>query len=550
MKVRIVFPAALVACLFWLQFGPYASYPLHGYTDPWFYIGYFTDYGRLLHEWGFTYNISRLPWILPGMAMFHLLPPMWANMLLSALVMSASASALFLMVGWHYGIRPAILAVAAMITSPYVVTTVIWQYPDGAAMAYAMAALAVLVRPATKKPWEIAIGGALLALSGFTNMAAGVMIVSVLAIPVWRFRAHAVWILAGVTAATIVLMPISALISGHWLFFMPQIDQWIYATKNPHWLADMWGTGTGFFVNATRLFLPLSALVLSGVAFLRRKAGSLAWSTWLALLLCCVLYVFQEFVLHGVGLRVHYHTSYILVPTFIAAGFAFGELWNRGWFLLVPPVALAIAAPLYVNAYHIPWIKSGSWMMLAAVGVAGVLGILVNRWVGCVLLMLSLFMGPGVDHDISWIWQFRPVLHAPNATTGNGADAYQFIIDLQRLVKANDGAYSRRIAFWWDKDEPVYPAMLSVESVFYWHVPGADLVKMPDDELRYHIAPGTRILHVTTHPERIEERDRLLRARGMPPRTITTAQMRLGKQPVTVAMQELDGPPSPAAPQQ
>ena len=178
---------AFAVVILWLMFGPYALFPPAGYIDPWFYPGYFMNFSYLLNHYGVTYYVSRLPWIVPGLAAFATTSPQVASLLLCAAIVTVTAVSLYWSVRWYYGRVPAVLAAVALATNPYFMSTASWHYPDGPALTYAMVALALYVRPRGGK-WNSVLAAGFLALSGFTNMSGGPMILPPLVIPSWLNR--------------------------------------------------------------------------------------------------------------------------------------------------------------------------------------------------------------------------------------------------------------------------------------------------------------------------------------------------------------------------
>jgi len=246
-----VFLASSGAALFFLLLGPYSNFGPTSYLDPWFYTGYFTHFSYLLRHAGVTYYVSRLPWIIPGWLMFHLTTPAAATVLLNALIVAVAVTALFSIVRSRYGPWPAILACLALATNPYFVYAVSWDYPDGPAIAYALLALACFLRPSSGRISNSVWGGAFLALSGYTNLAGLPVLLGIGVISIWRYQRapkelfrQAVQVFVGGTAATLVLMIIGKITLGTYLFFAPQIGQIIYIHTHPHYLSDMWGTGS------------------------------------------------------------------------------------------------------------------------------------------------------------------------------------------------------------------------------------------------------------------------------------------------------------------
>ena len=146
--------AAVAASLLFLLFGPYSNFAPAGFLDPWYYTGYFTNFSYMMHHYGQTYFVSRLPWIIPGLLAFRVASPETASVLLNAAIVTVSLIALYWAVRWHYGRSPAVLVCCALLTNPYFMSTVGWDYPDGPAIAYAFAGLAFAVRPHGNPAWN------------------------------------------------------------------------------------------------------------------------------------------------------------------------------------------------------------------------------------------------------------------------------------------------------------------------------------------------------------------------------------------------------------
>ena len=431
--------AAYPAAMLWMAFGPFAVYPPKGYIDPWFYTGYFSNFTYLLSRGGITYYVSRLPWILPGRLAFGIAGAQAGSLLLSAGVVTLGAVSLYWIVRWHYGGVPAALAAIAWCTNPYVMASACWQYPDGPVLAYAMAGLALYLRPTGNRRWNSFWAAALLVVAGATNMSGGLMILSILAVPLWRslrswkeFLKETACSVAGAGAAAWVLSRISQAVLGSPHFLQPQINQTLYAMHTPGYLAGMWGTGPGFLVGAVRLFPPVFLLVFGPALLIAvRKPAAAAWPVYLSLCICLALYAVEEFAMHGVALRVHYHSSYMMVVVMAFAGVAMGELWTRspgrGRGALISAGALgagAITLSLVFNTLALPPPGGHTWVRLALLGVAGVvLAMLARRpklpvqVLTIALVLAILFLGPALDwNSTGYVWTGVKFPHGSNLT--------------------------------------------------------------------------------------------------------------------------------------
>lgn len=170
-RFAVVFCGALGSAMLFLLLGPYSNFSPAGTLDPWLYTGYFTHFTYMVEHYGLNYYVSRLPWVVPGLAVFQVAKPAAASVILNALILACSLAAVWHVVVWYYGKWPALLACIALITNPYLMAAVAWDYPDGPAIGYAFLALACFLRPVEGRVPNAVLGGAFLALSGYTNLA-------------------------------------------------------------------------------------------------------------------------------------------------------------------------------------------------------------------------------------------------------------------------------------------------------------------------------------------------------------------------------------------
>ena len=527
--------------LIFLVFGPYVNFGHTGGVDCWFYTGFFMNSSYMLRQYGVTYYFSRLPWTIPGLIAFKIATPVVASVLLNGAIVTVSAVSLYWIIRWHFGHVPALLASIALGTNLYFIYTVMWDYPDGPAIAYALVALACYLRPHGNKALNSILAACFLALSGFTNMAGGAMIVAMLLIPFWQHRrslkelvAEGVYIAIGVGGATVPLCLASKLILGRYWFFRYQVDQALYEYAHPGYLSNMWGTGLGFLTQAHRLFLPMFLLILCGLLLVARKCGGIAWPSYLFASVYCALIVMQEFVFHAVALRVAYHSSYMIVPLFLLAGIALGEIWKlagegRRWTMKPelsfcrsitfgsPQVAAAlvavfgIALPCVIDGWKPAMASRAAWTAMAILGaVTIIVAISLRRWgvpavcLVSVLILAAIYIGPAYD----------PALQYPRSR--ENADTFQSLMEVQHLLMAGVDQ-QRHLRFWFDKDERLAPLFDSAASLYLWgyvdltkELPGAS-----PDTVRSNIQPNTTLVHLVSQLDRVGERGKLLKDLGI-----------------------------------
>jgi len=536
------------ATLLFLLFGPYSNFGTDdGYLDPWYYTGYFTNFSYLLRHYGFTYYVSRLPWIVPGVLAYKIASPYAATILLNALITTACALSLFWVVYWHFGRFPAILAAIALVTNMNFFLTVGWDYPDGPAIAFAFVALACFSRPHGTSALNSILGGAFLALCGFTNMASYGIILSMLLIPLWRHRHsrtklfhECLYIATGAVAVTILLCLIGKLVLKRYDFFRAQIEQTLYAIRTPGYLATIWGTQLDFIRSSFRLFLPLVLVgVGTVVVILVRKRNQFVFPIYLFAMATFLVMLVQEFVFHAAALRAILHGSYIVVPMMALTGVTIGALWKeegaaRRWSsqgnlaaasgsswptpkFTIRTSAL-IKAALVVFAASLPFLfdqkqnsfaPATTWILMAALGVFAILFLIGARDtrlfpVSCALILLAVFVGPAWDG-----WLISP-------SKKDNAAIFGKLMDVQNILKCGI-APEREARFWFDKSEPAGNFFDSAASLYLWRYADwtRDLPTAPVEMIRGLIHPNTTFVYLTSAPDKIAVRDRMLASRNV-----------------------------------
>lgn len=518
-----VITAGFAICLLFQIFGPYIKYPGAGYVDPWIYTGYFTNFTNTNLFHGTLYYFSRLPWTLPAALAFQLATPAVASILLNTCMAAASAISLYYAVRWHYGTAPALLTSLGLVVDPYFNSAVGWDYPDGPAIAYGFVAAAFAVRPHGRRTLNTILMAVFLALSGFTNMSGAPMILAILVFPLWRQRHSAVelakeagYILAGVAGAGLALLPVSKAVLGYWSFFMGQIKMAQYELGTPGVLTHMWGSGIGFLLGAYRLFPPVFLLLFGLVVFrMARKRKPIAWPSYIALLTCCALYAYQEFVMHGVALRVRYHCVYLVVPLFLLAGVVLGELWQvqtwrHDWIVVAALVLFVMAMPFLYDAWRQD-LPQNMWGDVFVAGAAAL--VLLAGWrispaifrIPLAVLMAGLlFASPARELSILLSLQ------------RSNPEDFQALMNMQTLLKMSKPA-NREALFWVDQGELHNNLFVSAQSM--WVLAPTDFAQFvrsaSSEELKSRLQNSPTLVHLTDHPEKITERMKLLDSRGV-----------------------------------
>ena len=508
-KERVVVAvAAFLVSLLFLLFGPYSNFAAAGYLDPWFYTGYFTNFSYMVHHYGPTHFVARLPWIIPGIFAFRVFAtPEVASVVLNLAIAMVSLIALYWAVRWHYGWTPAVLACAALITNPYFISTVSWDYPDGPAIAFAFAGLAFAVRPHGNPVSGMIRAGIFLTLSALTSLSAVPMLLSILVLVFWRHRQSAQqWkldalrVAIGAAATLLVLCVVAQVLVGKWTFFYWPVFHAIQTYGDPAVADKMGGAGGAFLLTASRLLAPVILLVAGAILLRRRKGGAMAGPAWLGLAVCCGLYTVLQLLPHGSALRVPYQSSYLIVPAFFLAGVLFGEMGalTARWTAVV--VALAAVLPFWHDRLVelLP-----VWPVLMILGAAVAIATGPARQ-ACMVAML--FLAPGLDSSINYMWD-RPA--------GTNLETFRSLMGLQDYLKSTVHP-ERRVQFWIDQDEET-PMFSSAEALYLWihNDFTRDLTAAPAAQVREELKPNATLVHLTMHAERMDARRKLLAARGI-----------------------------------
>jgi len=518
-----------------LMLFPYGNVTTPGMLDPWMYTGYFRNLPEMIELFGPRYYASRLPYILPGYVLYAVFTPNVANLALNALLLTSILAPLWLISVAKFSRQVACVVVVAAAANAYVATTIIWDYPDGPAIAYTMLGLWLcLAPPARLRPQAaLILAGAMWTMAGITNLIAGVIIVASLLTCLiarndrWQTAASDIlWITLGALICFLIWCGISKSILGIWNILEPQWRQVKYATENQSYLPDMWGRSYAWISQAYRQ-IPTVLLLLLGLPLwlslrLKETNQSRLWlAVWVGLVFCCGVFAWEEFVMQKVLLRVFYHSSYVVVPlllVFAAAVHAVLSaqpqkwLWVAGAILCVSTLLPALLRGFWhFPAQALPWLAitgTGSFLLLGTrpitVGIGGI----------CLAVVVS--MGPATDPSVG-SFAFRPkeAVLFPDSTEDISAKraAYQHEVANDLYVFLwNGGMRNRPIRFWFDQDDPAKPLFDSLHSMFLWDDNNLTraLLAQPESAVRNQFQPRSRVLHLASSQTRIDQQHLLM----------------------------------------
>lgn len=234
-ELRIPLSFALLTVLaiplFQLLVGPSWMYNPQGF-DQWFYHGYFLHLKHHLVALQGMYFGTRLAWILPGFVAHALFSPLAANFALRLYVYWTAILSLYFLVQRSYGQRCAVICCLLLSSCAAFLSSVGWDYIDGAGTAYALlcleevtaSAMAVSRRAAI---WRAVFAGAAFAAALHTTLFLVVLGPGIALIVVARAGKRAFLLalpaFAGAVSLTAILGLINMGIGGPFLFFAPSL---------------------------------------------------------------------------------------------------------------------------------------------------------------------------------------------------------------------------------------------------------------------------------------------------------------------------------------
>jgi hypothetical protein len=342
-----------------------------GYLDPNIYVGYFLHYSDHLPHFESNYKISRLPWVLPGFAVYRLFGPDTGSLILPLAMMTLALASLYLLLRDTLDAGLALLGVILLGTCSWFHGSGGWNYHIGAATTYYLMTVLCLSRAGVRSAslrWYFLAGVALgLAIHTYVFMAAylpGLVAYALLASTPAKRKLRAVmlavlFVVAGAVAITAGLGAINKSTGGDFLFFLPVVEFIMMLSRGNDWYTP----GYAWLLNADWLVLPAVALLGCPLAWLFGKpradkkspasagvvAGFQVQLIWAAFVHC-----YYQFVKQQTALDWDYLAVSLLGPSVLAlVGFVWSvrgdwAQWRPRWILAAGLVCLAV--PFLVSA--------------------------------------------------------------------------------------------------------------------------------------------------------------------------------------------------------
>jgi hypothetical protein len=529
----------LFAALAWLAFaiaywtfGPYFGYSPAGNLDPWISVGYFLNFDDLISRYGFPYYVSRIPFILTGLAFYSVLTPHVANFALHTFYLWLACLALYCATARPFGKPAAITTTLAFAFSTYTATSMAWDYPNGAAIAFVLLGLWLALSPPSgmsdRVRW-IAVGF-LWAIAGTNNLLALLVILPCCLMVL--YLAEFSWaesvrrtrlILTGVGLMLLIFGIVSKWLFGRFLFLGPQIGLILHVVSTPDYLSNMWGKGYDWIPTAycVAALLGICVAAVAALATARRDATTeIARKDAAAVIgLFCLslgMFAFVEFALQGVVLRVTYTSVYLVAPAYLALAAALGLLMQqwpaRERYVVAAVSAIVLIAIPFFATPILAWgarFPLGPWLLQGALVVLVLIVILLPsgafRRLASVLAVLALVALPSLatNADQRLHWVFRP-----NEST---FDAAVKVSDILRGVTKD-----RTVRFWFDLGEPHSAKFLSIGSLYLGEWQGMrNLPNWNDSEVRNNLPANTTLVHLTSEPNKLDARQAQMTERGI-----------------------------------
>jgi hypothetical protein len=210
-------------------------YPKGGTLDPWIYYGYFWEYplyaSRFFPD---AYYGSRLPWILPGYLMIHLVPYMLGTFVFVLSVYYVAVFSFYSFMRRLFNPHIGLLAALLLGTDFYFLRAVTWYYVDGGVIVYLILTLFFLLLTCEKAgrryPFLAGWAATSMLLCHFLSVVLlpGLFLYLVYAgktAPQWENRASGLTgcAVAGGVCCVGFFALVNFTVTGAFFFFMPQV---------------------------------------------------------------------------------------------------------------------------------------------------------------------------------------------------------------------------------------------------------------------------------------------------------------------------------------
>lgn len=460
--------------------------------DPWIYTALFVNFGFIYDAFDWAYYPSRLGWLIPGIAVHSVLPPVAAFFVLHAIYFFGAGLFAYLLVRRFAGSVVALATYCALLFSPLFYDAYSNDYPDGALLTYLLGGVYFLLTASgSPRPRLRAFGGGFfLAAAMATNLFAGVVIVCLLLLyGVVRIESlssralvlrDAGFAVTGAVTLFLTCATFSVIHGGAFFFFLPSLRA-VQAIDPANYKA----AGYGWMLREPQLFIPgflsLCVLLLAigrrpWSARLREPGWRLAAGAALFTTAFFTLLLIWELGFTGNFLETAYYFSLFNVGIALCLA---GILWllgppggrRAGWALVGVVAAAAVLPTLFVLVFRVlPVERPGTLavflLMALSAGLiaarrhlAAALGPTPAVLVLAFLVVFTTVYAGDAGRATRSIFQRNT--YAVNRDT---QDVALQLIDFMR----ESGLQKRTFQFWYDGFDN--PSLNGIQSVYLWGI--------------------------------------------------------------------------------
>ncbi len=325
--------AAVGSVAIFLLLGPVQLYPAPGWADPSIYHGFFSHYTFNLSLGPIVYQAERLPFVLAGIAFFHVLPVEWAYYAMALLPLAVIVLATLSTLSGMADSAVAVSLLVLTVSNSLVIAAVGQGYVSGFMIAATMAGHACLLRSLEQDRIATSsyMAGVWFALAAITNPAVLVLaqasvLSALLVFPAMfqRLPARMAWGMAGSLTIALLLCLFSRGLTGSYDFVSPALNmaaasggtpfampvgRWLPHALRLAYIAIVCGCGIATLLGCS----PERA------AQRRRAFLLLCWSV-AALMSSAGVLLAADVVLGNAFLMFWYYSCYLVVYTIVITG--------------------------------------------------------------------------------------------------------------------------------------------------------------------------------------------------------------------------------------
>lgn len=534
------FVIILLMSLLVFLLSPFVYYSPIGFLDPWYYPGYFTNFEHMVRQFGLTYYVSRLPYILYGLFSYKMFSPEIANAFIKISILFVCLYSLFGVVSHFYNRSIALITCLAFAFNTYATSAFAWDYPDGPAIAFTFIGFYFALIPHKQIPskFQLILPGVCFAMAVYTNLlSALILFPGTIALLIFKngtsiekIYKDGITLFLGIGSITIIFALLSILFLGNHNFYWPQFAQLIYTMSQKGYLAGMWGTGYSWIKEAFRLF---GIFGLAGIGtwyillnYSKAKEDAFLKFSYFFFLFSLILYCIAEFILNSLVLRVFYSSTYLVVPTFIFLASLFGNIiknYNQNdikklylslGFIAIIPAYLKFSVISSLTYKQI-------WEILGFLAVTILIFTILDKKNAFkaknILLMAILFLinfSCATDNNISYVYE-------KSNQTG-----YKIAMDIQNILKFSVPK-DRDVRFWFGPEEPLVNFFHSLNSLYCWgwRDYSNELNKMSDPEFKFLFSNKTTIINLVSNLNTLKQHHETLKKKGVKFREIGRWEM-------------------------